>query len=829
MYHFPEKSTPFSFLTVLRLFGIVSVILLAFPLQSSALDKKSGAAEMSEPIDFTVVVNDAVIHSPLEGVRVILRRGGSIFGDKVTNPQGVALFRDIDTGQVRLTAHLVGYFDFSGNVTIDQSHATDTVFLKEVSQQEFVVTGERELNVSTIDLGTGNQVFEEETYHAPPTSRMTNVIQENLAGAVKAPSGEVHIRGYHGEFSYYVDGIPIPLGVFGGLNEVVDPRVIERANFLTGGFPAEYGGQAALIDIQNRVPAGRFHLDLSTYAGSYLVFNGSKPFSPGNEVPLGQSSSEPGDTLGGRVGPFRALNSNGQSLSLSSHVDNFAYFISGSRQETDRRIDNPVVNLYNDQGKDYFLYGKFDYLLGGKDYLSANLNYGKTDTQVPFDIDEQGFSPDQQSTGNSFQTLSYFHTISSEDDHESNFMAGALARQGTLLYTPSPVSPVTFQFEGDTSLYALTEDRSFSSLGFITKYDVRLSHHIMFKAGLNFTSTTGTEKFTSRDKASNPGPNVTVDYAGSNFGVFGQTEYHPFDWTRIEAGIRYDQQIAPDAEIQSQVSPRLRWNLSFDDANSGYLYYGRMFIPNNVEGIRLLSSAAGTNGVPTIPTKENFYEATYLHAFKGGLRSKFAFYHKDQNPGVDDETIGSSAVKTPVNIENVKITGLEIGLSYSNPATPFSGYLNAAINHAYGSGAITGGFLPADDDGKSTDLDHDQRLSVVGSLNYQPQDWFVNLTAIYGSGLTNGNPNGSYVDGATGASAFGTGLFDFNTDAHVDPYVSFNVAAGHTFAFQGTTTLEPSIYIANIFDSNYLLKGAYFSGAAYGERRNVVFKLALHI
>ena len=111
----------------------------------------------------------------------------------------------------------------------------------------------------------------------------------------------------------------------------------------------------------------------------------------------------------------------------------------------------------------------------------------------------------------------------------------------------------------------------------------------------------------------------------------------------------------------------------------------------------------------------------------------------------------------------------------------------------------------------------------------QPQDWFVNLTAIYGSGLTNGNPNGSYVDGATGASAFGTGLFDFNTDAHVDPYVSFNVAAGHTFAFQGTTTLEPSIYIANIFDSNYLLKGAYFSGAAYGERRNVVFKLALHI
>jgi outer membrane receptor protein involved in Fe transport len=771
--------------------------------------------------EFTVFVFDSSSNVPLERVRVILRRDNQLVGEKVTNLAGIAEFLDIEPGAYEVTAHLIGYSDSFDSIDIGPSLSWASIGLKEISLQEVVVSEQRILNVTSIDLGTGNQVFESETYHAPPTSRMTDIIQESLSGAVKAPTGEVHIRGQHGEYTYYVDGLPVPLGVFGGLNEVVDPKVIDRAVFVTGGFPAEYGGQiAAIVDVQNRVPSGRFHLDFSTYAGSYLVFNGTKPFSPGADVSYGASSSAAGDTLGGRVGPFRAVNSNGQNLSISDHVGGVGYFVSASRQETDRRIDTPVPTLYNDKGKDYFLYGKFDYLMGERDYLTANLNYGKTNTEVPFSIDEQGFSPDEQQTSNSFQTLSYYHTISSGSDHESNLFVGAFARQGSLLYTPSPLSPVSFQFAGDTTMYALTEDRSFSTLGVSTKYDVRLSHRIMFKAGLIFSSTTGTEDFASRDDADNPGPHVTVNYSGSDFGIFGQTQWHPLEWTRFDAGVRYDQHIAPDAALQKQVSPRLRWNIFFDDANTAYLYYGRIFMPNNIEGIRLLASNVGTDGIPTLPEKDNFYEVSYSHSFNFGLKSKFSFFHKDANPGVDDETIGSSAVKTPVNIQKVKTTGLEAALSYANPATPFTGYLNISLIHAYGSGPISGGFLPPDDAGEATDLDHDQRLSMVGSVNYQPPNWFVNLTAIYGSGLTNGNPNDS---------PFETGLFAFNSDAHVDPYIVFNLAVGHTFSVGGTTTLEPSLYITNIFDSDYLLKGAYFSAASYGERRNVVFKLSLHV
>jgi len=254
-------------------------------------------------------------------------------------------------------------------------------------------------------------------------------------------------------------------------------RRMGEFGFLGIRFPAEYGGQmSAVIDLNNRVPTGAFHLDASTYAGSYLVFNGTRPFSPGKELQSGPSSSVPSDTLGGRVGPFRALNSNGQSLSASDHIGKLGFYVSGSRQETDRRIDTPIPRLFHDHGFDYFLYGKFDYILSDIDYLTCNLNFGKTNTQVPYDP-SQPVASDLQETSNSFQAVSYFRSLSSEIDQESNLFIGGYDRQGGLQYTPGDIDPPTFQFvdyPGRNCL--LGEDRSFNTVGVGSTSDDRLSH-----------------------------------------------------------------------------------------------------------------------------------------------------------------------------------------------------------------------------------------------------------------------------------------------------------------------------------------------------------------
>ena len=109
-------------------------------------------------------------------------------------------------------------------------------------------------------------------------------------------------------------------------------------------------------------------------------------------------------------------------------------------------------------------------------------------------------------------------------------------------------------------------------------------------------------------------------------------------------------------------------------------------------------------------------------------------FYKESSPGLDDETLGSSTIRVNVNIDQVKVSGIELALTYDNPESPFSGYLNGSIIHAYGHGPVSGGFLPPDSSTSVFDLDHDQRLSAVIGLNYQPENWFVNLTGIYGSG-----------------------------------------------------------------------------------------------
>ena len=195
-------------------------------------------------VHLRVGVYDADGKVPIELARIVLTRNGKFVGEAATNPAGQARFIDIEPGTYVLQVWFVGYRTFSDSVLIDNNHASKEVLLHATgnTQSEVEVTGQRELAVTSINLLTGNQSFESETYHPAPVAQMTNLIQENVMGAARAPTGEVHIRGHHGEFTYYVDGIPVPLGVFGGLNEVVDPKAIDRATFITGGFAAEYGG-----------------------------------------------------------------------------------------------------------------------------------------------------------------------------------------------------------------------------------------------------------------------------------------------------------------------------------------------------------------------------------------------------------------------------------------------------------------------------------------------------------------------------------------------------------------------------------------------------------
>jgi outer membrane receptor protein involved in Fe transport len=89
---------------------------------------------------------------------------------------------------------------------------------------------------------------------------------------------------------------------------------------------------------------------------------------------------------------------------------------------------------------------------------------------------------------------------------------------------------------------------------------------------------------------------------------------------------------------------------------------------------------------------------------------------------------------------------------------------------------------------------------------------------IYGSGLTNG------VDPADCNCSYGTGLFDFNKGIKVNPSTIFNASAGYTIT-AGGAVFQPSLFVDNLFNKKYLLKGAFFSGPSVGRPRSIQVRL----
>ena len=70
------------------------------------------------------------------------------------------------------------------------------------------------------------------------SSSFSNIIASSVPGAAQSSSGELHIRGSHGQYTYYLDGAPLPSSISGSFSDLIDPKNIETLHVYTGGFPA---------------------------------------------------------------------------------------------------------------------------------------------------------------------------------------------------------------------------------------------------------------------------------------------------------------------------------------------------------------------------------------------------------------------------------------------------------------------------------------------------------------------------------------------------------------------------------------------------------------
>ena len=777
-----------------------SIISLTLVMLLLFITSASAAITRRANSDITGTVSDSASGQPLPSSEVSVLRGTEVVFNATTDAFGRYTAHNISPGTYTVTARFLGFRpvskqvvvgDTSGDMRVDFALTPVAISLEGVTINASVPLA--------VDTRTGDQRFKQDAYHGAPTNTTSQILQQSIAGAARAPTGEVHIRGQHAEYTYYIDGVPVPAGISGSINELFEPSVVNQIEFTTGGWDAEYGNKnSAIVNITTRIPAGGLHYQLSGFAGNFGVL--------------------------------------GQGVSASTNAGKLGYFFSGSHQTTDMRREpvildpatNDVQNFHN-HGEDWYGFGKIQFTPSLSDVVNLEGNLSQTKFQVPFDTTGNVQLDDNQRDINSFVNLGWRHQFAGPEYSEGGANTGAAPelffglfyRHGGLNYTPGANDDPQFVFFPDPTPYNIKENRNFDALGLKADYSIHPGRELEFKFGTLTQFTRGHEDFTTADASGNPGPASNSGLKGWDAGGYAQVAYSPVEEFEIRTGVRYDAHNAPFAGTRSQWSPRIRLNFFPNSANTLYLYYGRLFLPTNVEDLRAITSVAqgGVTAEPTIPERDNFYEAGYIHRFPFGLVSKFSGYYKQSSPGIDDATVPGSAIVTSVNLAQAKITGIEM-VQEIRPPGPFSAYLNVALNHAYGHGPITGGFFPADAPQGFFDLDHDQRLSVLGSATYSFRQSYASLTGVYGSGLTNG------VDPADCGCSHGTGLFDFNKGIKVNPSFILNGSTGFSFAF-GRTLVRPEFYIDNILDKKYLLKGAFFSGASVGRPRMFQFRVSL--
>jgi hypothetical protein len=782
-----------------RLFALV---LLFVPVRNALAGWNAGARIANG--DISGVVTDSSNGQPLESAEItIANQGGAVIASASTNTFGNFTIHNVAPGAYSIAVHLIGFRAVAQPLTVSSSAASGQQVKFALTPVGLDLEAMRVLAPATITVDTrsGDQVFKQNDFHGAPTMTTSQIVQQSIAGAARAPTGEVHIRGQHAEYTYYVDGVPVPPGISGSLNELFDPQVVNQISFQTGGWDAEYGGRnTAVINVATKIPSGGFHGSFTGYGGGYS-----------------------GSTVSGPTG------SNGQSGTISGNSGPWGFFLSGARQFSDMRLEPVVIdpdskrisNFHND-GTDYYGFGKLQYSPSAHDIFTFEGNLSTTKFAVPYDSSGGAFQNDHQNDGNSFVNLGWHHLVGQVDDNgqaPADFFSGLFYRRASLRYDPDVHDNPSFQFFPDTNLYNISENRAASIYGIKADYAFRPGHETEFKFGTLSTLTTGHENF-STFNGTQFGPQSNVDLSGHDIGVYGQVSYAPVEWVEVRGGVRYDSHSAPDTPVASQVSPRIRLNFYPSSSTTAYLYCGRQFMPTNIEDLRTITSAAqgGQAQDPTTPERDNFFEGGLIQRFpEAGIVAKLSAYHKESSPGIDNNTVPGSAIVTDVNIQHVRVTGIE-GVLEVRPRGPVSGYINAALNHAYGYGTITGGFFPDQPPSGFFDLDHDQRLSVVASATYSPSNFFLSGTAIYGSGLTNGKtPDACQC-------SFGEGLFDFNSGTHVSPNTIFNAAAGYALRV-GATAFTPELYVDNLFNKTYLLKGAFFSGASVGRPRSFQLRL----
>ena len=553
----------------------------------------------------------------------------------------------------------------------------------------YLKIGVRRIALVPVSQGSSTTISSANIAQKANNSSFTNLIASSIAGAASSSSGDIHIRGSHGQYTYYLDGAPLPESVSGSFSDLIDPKNIEQLSVYTGGFPSRYGGNlAAVFDVTAKAGhVGSPRGSIQQEAQGYATYNSTIQ-------------------AGGGSGPF-------------------SYFLSGVRKFTDRRLDPVTPNPQHDAGSDAVVFLHSDLRTNASNHII--LDAAQTDAliQIPNTDREQANGRDDiQRENGRFENLIWRNSVGG-----NSLVTTLYDHTSRLRYTPSAADLI--QDSPEDIPVATHEDRTVEYSGIRSDYTVVHGKTHTVQAGINGAAVTGHENF-QLTPLTGAASIDSHDIGGNDQGIYLSDDWKPSRAWLIHYGARYD--IHKASAKYEQLSPRLNVTYSASKTDKIHAYYDRLFEPAAIEDVRNLSAATDTPVTPIKPERASFYEVGWVHQHHGATFSLSSYYKTEQDV-IDDEPLGNTQITIPINVEKGYVRGIEAAIDA--PLTQkISAYANFARSWARAAGAISGGV--ADTGDPSSDyfpVDHDQLDTASVGLSYDHAGTFASLDGEYGSGF----------------------------------------------------------------------------------------------
>lgn len=608
----------------------------------------------------------------------------------------------------------------------------------------------------------------------PADTNLNSIVAQTVAGAASAPDNDIHIRGSHGQYSYYLDGAPLPANVNGSFEDLINPKDIETLHIYTGGFPPEYGGQLAAV------------FDVTAKAGEV-----GRPSGYIQQLLQQFSTYQTTAQVGGSTGDL-------------------SYFLSGLHFDTDVFLSPLTETPVHAGGTQDVGFGKFDYQSGANDRITLDTGGDNAKLQIPN-------GPDNQDESGEFANLIWRHTAG------PNWLRTIFYTHDSLVdYYGSPED--LFEIPGggydmgqpqigdvETNMH-----QTANYLGLRSDYSILTNRDNRVQMGFDFDQVTANEDFVLNSIVSNSS-NQPTESTISDVGVVtggDRSAYAQDDLTsgrtHINYGARFD---VHQADITtSQLSPRFNYYYNPDGHDTFHAFYDRLFQPAAIEDVKKLAgiSAIGDNSVaaPFQPERDDFFETGWQHRNAGTTESLDAYYRDEVNT-IDDEILGNTQIDVPINFKKGYARGVEFAID--GPVVPdVTYYANFAASWAKEFGPITGGLITPNQSppGYFYD-DHDQTYTSSFGTAYERSGTFLTLDGEYGSGFPYGQ-----VNNRNGSIAAVNYIF-------VQPHVIFNLGAGVNLS----KSSQLALIVDNVLNHPYLIKEAtVFVDTQWAEGRSVGIK-----